>query len=475
MAAFDMFYNIKDFGAAGNGLAKDTRAIQAAIDKCSENGGTVYFPYGKYLTGTIYMRSRVNLKLEAGATIMGSPVLADYSEDTHYNRYDNEPFLDRCLIYSQDLEDIGFEGPGTIDGQGEKFYVENDPFVPHPMLLRFLRCKNIRLIGGFKIRMPAGWSTAFLECEDIFADSLDILSRHANGDGLDFDSCQNVLVTNCKFDTSDDSICLQNSVEGHSCKNIVVTNCIMRSKWAAVRIGLLTSSDIEDVIISNCVFHDTQCSGFKIQSAEGSYIRNMIFQNIVMRNIPRPLFITANHYHMGKNAPADPPRTGGICNLRFENIKAVYSADYKHNPAAGIIIMGIPGHYIKNIDLSGIELISAGGWEDEMLHPDSIPELTNNRPEYYIFKKIPAYGLYARHVKGLRVRDMRLGYDRADKRPPIVLDDVHNSEICGVWAKVEEGTDTVVKLHNAEGIDVRESKAIDNEYNEILGVKMVSH
>jgi len=474
MSIFDMFYNVRDFGAVGNGLVKDTKAIQTAIDKCSESGGTVYFPNGKYLSGTLYMRSKVTIKLDVAATIMGSPDLTDYSEDTHYNRYDNEPFLDRCLIYSQDLEDISFEGPGTIDGQGEKFYVESDPYVPHPMLLRFLRCKNVRL-NGFKIRMPAGWSTAFLECEDIFADSLDILSRHANGDGLDFDSCRNVLVTNCKFDTSDDSICLQNSVEGHPCRNVVVTNCVMKSKWAAVRIGLLTSGDIEDVTFSNCVFHDIQCSGFKIQSAEGSYIRNMVFQNIVMRNIPRPLFITANHYHMGKNAPVDPPKTGGISNLRFENIKAVYDAGYKHDPAAGIVIMGIPGHYIKNIDLSGIEMITSGGWSDEIPDPDSIPELTNNRPEFYIFKKIPAYGLYARHVKGLRVRDMRLGYDMTDKRPPIVLDDVFNSELCGVWAKVDEKTGTVIKLHSSEGIVVRESKAIDDECGEIPGITVVSN
>lgn len=473
MIMIGSIYNVKDFGAVGDGKVKDTKAIQAAIDKCSENGGIVYFPNGKYLTGTIYMRSKVTLKLEVSATLLGSPDLADYAENTHYNRYDNEPFLDKCLIYSQDLEDIGFEGPGTIDGQGKNFYNESNPFVPHPMLLRFLRCKNIRLTG-FKIRMPAGWSTAFIECENVVADSLDILSCHANGDGLDFDSCQNVMVSNCKFDTSDDSICLQNSVKGHPCRNIVVTNCVIKSKWAAVRIGCLSSGDLEDVTFSNCVFHDIQCSGFKIQSAEGGYIRNMVFQNIVMRNVPRPLFITYNYFHLGKDAPTNPPRTGGICNLRFENIKAVYSPDYKHDPAAGVVLMGIPGHYIKNIDLSGIELISAGGWCDDVPDPDSVPELVDKRPEFFVFKKIPAYGIYARHVKGLRVRDVRLSYDTTDNRPPIVLDDVHNSEICGVWAKVEEKTDAIVKLHRTQGIVVRDCKAVDDECNEIPGVKAIS-
>lgn len=455
-------YNVADYGAKGDGFTKDTLAIQRAIDKCSEAGGTVYFPNGRYLMGTIYMKSGVTLKLEVRATLLGSPELSDYAPDTHYNRYDNEPFMDRCLIYSHDIEDICIEGPGTIDGQGGCFFDENNPYAPHPMLMRFLKCRNIRL-AGFKVRMPAGWSTAFLECGNVVADSLDILSRHSNGDGLDFDSCRNVIVSNCRFDTSDDSICLQNSVKDRPSRNITVTNCIMTSKWAAVRIGLLSSGDFEHVTFSNCIFHDIRCSGFKIQSTEGGTIRSMVFQNIVMRNVARPLFLTFNHCHIGAGAPAKPPETGGISSLRFENIKAVYDPGFKPDPAAGIVIMGTPGHYIKNIDLSGIEFIAPGGWEEEMPDAEAIPELMDCRPESFVFKRIPAYGIYARHVKGLRIRDVRLGYDRTDLRPPVFLDDVRDSELSGIWARVDPKTDLLVKRHNSADVDETGCRAVHKE------------
>lgn len=113
-----------------------------------------------------------------------------------------------------------------------------------------------------------------------------------NGDGLDFDGCQNVRVSNCAFDTSDDSICLQASRQDRPCRDVVITNCSFCSKWAGIRIGLLSRGNIENVTVSNCIFKDIQDSGLKIQVCEGGIMQNMTFSNLVMTNVPRPIFMT---------------------------------------------------------------------------------------------------------------------------------------------------------------------------------------
>ncbi|MHB1357537.1 MAG: glycoside hydrolase family 28 protein [Anaerolineae bacterium] len=420
-------FDVLEFGADAGGISQSTVAIQSAIDRCSEvGGGTVVFPNGAYLTGTIVLKSHVTLQFEVSAVLLGSPDLNDYSRDVHYQRYFGETHMDGCLIFASDAQNIAIEGKGMIDGQGALFGRGANA---RPMLLRFLRCHNVRL-AGVRLRNPASWTAAFILCDKIFAHSLDIVSRsNYNGDGLDFDSCRNVVVSDCMFDTSDDSICLQNSEILHTSRNITVTNCVMTSRWAAMRIGLLNSGDIEDVTVSNCVFHDIECSGFKIQSAEGGRISNMVFQNIVMRNVPRPFFITLNHFRMGVDAPPTPPETGRVSGLSFDNIRIVTDDTVKPDPASAIVILGTPGHCIDDISISNCSYLSAGGITNLVENANSLPELTGVRPEFLEASVSPAYGLYARHVRNLRVSNLTLDTIQPDCRPAVVLDDVVNDDV----------------------------------------------
>ena len=440
-------FNVLEFGADAGGIHKSTAAIQTAIDRCSEvGGGTVLFPNGRYLTGTIVIKSNVTLLFEVSAVLVGSPDLNDYSRDVHHQRYYGETHTDGCLIFAQDAHNIAIEGKGMIDGQGALFGKGANA---RPMLLRFLRCRNVRL-AGVRLRNPASWTSAFILCDTILAHSLDIVSRaNYNGDGLDFDSCQNVIVSDCMFDTSDDSICLQNSELNHTCRNIAVTNCIMTSKWAAMRIGLLNSGDIEDVTVSNCVFHDIECSGLKIQSAEGGRISNMVFQNIVMRNVPRPLFITLNHFRMGVDAPPIPPETGRVSGLSFDNIRIVTDDTVKPNPASAIVILGTPGHYIDEISISNCSYLSAGGITSPIENAKSLPELTDVRPEFLDSSVSPAYGLYARHVRDLRVSNLTLDTVQPDCRPAVVLDDVINNE---TYTCDNDLPGALIRVHNQQEV-----------------------
>lgn len=417
----NVIYNVKDFQAAGDGITYDTFAIQQCIDSASQNNGTVFFPAGTYLTGTIYLKSNVKLQLSDKTVLLGSPDIQYYGEDTHYNRYDNEPFLDKCLVYAEDCENITISG-GTINGNGSCFYEEGKKDIIHPMLFRFLRCQNIH-VEGSEIQMPAGWSTAFLECDYIWVSKVKIVSRHFNGDGLDFDSCRNVFVSDCYMDTSDDCLCVQNSVIDRPSYNIFVRNCVMKSFWAAVRIGLLSNGDIENVIISDCVFEDVVCSGFKIQASECGSIHNIIMSNIIMKNVRRPIFVTSNFCQMGKFELNEKDGEKGIDGLRFHNI-CINNAGLKDcEGTEGLYIIGTPERRIKNISLLEVYGTFPGG---EFTVDGEIPELSDNRPEYYNIGINPASGLYARHVNNLRIEKLEIELLEKGTREIIVLDDVKN-------------------------------------------------
>jgi polygalacturonase len=448
-------YCVREYGAAGDGISLDTEAIQNAIDECSANkGGTVYFPNGEYLTGTLYLRSNVTLFLEVSATLLGSPLIEHYASDTHKQRYNNESFMDRCLLYGEDLDNVIFAGSGMIHGQGQMFPNPNSEH--RPMLMRFLRCRNVRL-SGLRLREPASWTTAFILCDTVYAESLDILSRaNKNGDGLDFDSCQNVFIANCKIDTSDDSICLQSSERNHSCRNIMIQNCLMTSQWAALRVGLLSSGDIEDVAVSNCVFHDLKCSGFKIQSTEGGHIRNMVFQNIVMRNVTRPIFLTLNHFRMGVDTALPLPETGGISNLKFHHMIITNEAAQTMESASGIVINGTPGYSIEDITISDVDYTAVGGIESSMGSIEAVPELTNKRPEAGVYKEgLPSYGLYIRYAKGIRVESLHLKTLREDGRSAVVCQQVEDLTLDGIKGTVHMNAKSFIRLHNTRNVKTR--------------------
>lgn len=418
---------MQKFGAIGDGATKDTKAIQSAIDTCHDaGGGTVVLAGGVFLTGTLFMKSHVELQVDITATLLGSNDIEDYSDHTHKQLYRNEAHMDRCLVYANGCHNISFSGKGIIHGQGEKFpeKMPDHSYGQRPMLMRYLNCNNIRL-KDLKFRNPASWTNAFINCQDIWVDGIDILSRaNCNGDGLDFDSCQNVFISNCKLDCSDDCICLQNSFADNTCKNIMVSNTLLCSKWAGMRIGLLSCGTIENVTVTNCIFKDIECSGLKIQSAEGGILQNMVFSNLVMENVQRPLFLTLNHFRERVDLPEEVPQTGKLRNLNFENIQASGRPDSPDSLQSCIIMDGLPGHYIENIGLSNIRYLAAGGGSDADAQRTDIPHHERKRAESFNYEgSLPAYGIYARYVNGLKIFNVQIDTLNEDQRLCIFKDD----------------------------------------------------
>jgi polygalacturonase len=452
------FYDVKDFGARGDSSTLDTKSIQAAIDRCnSEGGGTVLLAQGRFRTGTLYLKSYVTLRIEAGTVLLGSTNVADYTTDTHKMMYKNEPLMNRCLIFARDAVSIAIEGLGEINGHGSP---KNFP-TERPLLIRLLNCKNVHL-KDISLKDPASWTSAWLYCSDIFVDNIRISSlANFNGDGLDFDGCQNVLVSNCSFDTSDDAICLQTSKPDKPCRNVVINNCIFHSKWAGIRIGLLSRGDIESVTVNNCVFTDIDDSGLKIQMNEGAVMKNMVFSNLVMKNVLRPIFMTHCQQRACVDAPQELAPMKSMNGFLFENI-LVESGDT--GKSSVIIISGMPGHPIENITLKNIRMTSGGGGNHGDASIRTINEFTPGVlngwwPEVSLLGTIPAYGLYARHITDLAISDVIFSTEKDDVRPSLVLEDVKYARLAGIQSIGMGTSESELRFHNVQEVTVRDCSA----------------
>jgi len=429
-------FNVLKFGAKADGITKDTKALQAAIDACTQNGGgTVVIPAGKTIvTGTFYLKDNVNLHIESGATILGSPDIADYATDTHKNMYKNEPHMDRCLIFAHDAKNFSIDGDGTIDGNGHlKNFTSK---TGRPMLIRFMNCRNIR-IEQVKLINPAAWTSAWIYCDEIVVNSIRIESRvNNNGDGLDFDGCTNVRVSNCSFNTSDDSICLQSSSKDKPCKDVVVTNCIFESKWAGMRIGLLSQGDFESVTVTNCTFKNIDDSGLKIQMNEGGEMKNMVFSNLVMKNVPRPIFMTFCQQRAGADAPEELYPMKSMHDFIFSGIIAD-NTELDKNSA--LFITGMPGHPIENIILKDIRFMVAGGGSAEDASRRNLNEYTPEVlqrwwPEFRLVGTLPASSIFIRHAENVFMDGIVLSTKSEDARRPVVFQDVKNAQVSRLYA-----------------------------------------
>jgi polygalacturonase len=435
-------YNITAYGAVDDGKTINTIAVQKAIDDCHKNGGgTVMVDGGGiYVIGTIFMKSNVTLYIDNGTVLQGSTNQDDYPlEGVHKNMYKDEPSKNACLIYAENATSMAIEGHGTIDGNGHFEYFPRKAKIKRPMLLRFKDCSNISLRDIHLIN-PAAWTTAWLYCKNITVDGITIISRaNYNGDGLDFDGCENVRVSNSNFDNSDDSICLQTSLPEKPCKNVTITNCNFTTKWGGIRIGLLSRGDIEYVTVSNCTFSDIQDSGLKIQQNEGGEMSHMTFSNLVMENVPRPIFMTFCQQIASVDTPdGEYEPLKRMHNMKFDNIIV---DNTKGDKNSAFFLTGIPGHEIEDISITNVDFIVSGGGTKEDAKKLDVKEYTLDNmerwPEFYVVGGLPVYGIYARHINGLNLENISIKTVSEDMRKPVILDDVKNVTIRNLKANGE--------------------------------------
>ncbi|MBE0659780.1 MAG: hypothetical protein IH602_18955 [Bryobacteraceae bacterium] len=394
--------------------APRTPELQKLIDAAAAHGGgTVLIPPGRHVTGTLMMRSNVRLWLEPGAVIEGSRNLADYKVLAGPVRGYTDNYTDKSLIHAEDAVNVSIEGRGTIDGQGAAF---KGPYKVRPYMIRMIRCRDVS-ISGVTIKDSPMWVQHYLCCDGVAIRGITVRSYvNQNNDGIDIDSSSRVRISDCDISSGDDAIVLK-STTMEPCRDVTVTNSTLSSHCNAFKLGTETNGGFEEIVLSNCTIYDTRLAGIALEIVDGGTMDGVAISNVSMRNVVAPVFL-----RLGDRArptvdggPEQP--VGRLRNVTISGVRA------RGAGMIGCAIAGLPGHRIENVSLNDLRLEFAGGGTAE--DASRVPEESADRyPEFKMFGTLPAYGIYGRHIRGLRLRDIELVTAQLDARPPITLSDV---------------------------------------------------
>lgn len=438
-------YNVKYYGAKGDGKALDHVAINKAIEAANKvGGGQVVLPAGIYLCGSIRLKSNVDLHLMAGAKILAAHAemkAYDESEKWAGPQYQDggHTFFHNSLIWAERADNISITGRGTIDGLGltkkdtEKAgNVQGGSIGTGDKAIALKLCRNV-LIRDITIFRGGHFAIIVTGCE---IGTIDNVSIDTNRDGIDIDCCKYFTVSNTKVNTpNDDAIVLKSSYalkKPVPCEHILITNCIVtgyklgtfldgtyvpeKVNWVCGRIKLGTESNggYRNITISNCTC--MWSSGLAFEEVDQGRMENIVVNNISMSHVHHyPIYITTGCRNRGPKERTD------VSSARDIYINNVIADDC--DSLAGIIITGMEGYPIRNVTLSNIHIQYRGGG-----HQVTKPyrEQGTNYPEPRWAGPTPAYGLFARHADGIRLQNVEFELIRPDERPEIVLEDVAN-------------------------------------------------
>ncbi|MCI0337147.1 MAG: glycoside hydrolase family 28 protein [Acidobacteria bacterium] len=432
-----VYFNVRDFGAAGDGNRLETQAIQSAVEACARaGGGVVYLPAGTYLSGTIYFRSGVTLHLAEGSTLLGSPNLSDYPVTIPEFRSYSDNYTERSLLYGEKVERIGITGKGVIDGQSSAFQGD---YKVRPFIMRLVQCRQVS-VSELTFQNSPMWVQHYLACEDVQIRGIRVRSRccTVNHDGLDIDSCQRVRVADCDISSEDDAIVLK-STSALPCRDIVITNCIISSRINALKFGTDSAGGFENIAISNITVYETGAAGIALEIVDGGLMDRVTITNIVMRETACPVFIRLGDRGRTWQSGMPRPGIGKLRNVVISNIQATGADDI------GCCITGLPGHEVENVSLENLSISFRGGGTREAARRQ-IPEEAESYPEYNMFGVLPAYGFYCRHISGLSLVNLTLAYEKPDLRPSLVCDDVVNLNLSRISAASQPDGEPLIRL-----------------------------
>ncbi|MCX6326923.1 MAG: glycosyl hydrolase family 28 protein [Bacteroidia bacterium] len=462
---------ITSYGAIADGKTNNAAYIQKAIDEISASGGgRLIVPPGNFMTGTIFMKSGVDLHLEQGACLLGSPDLSDYGNDR------------RALIRAKNQTKVSISGTGILDGQGQELMldvfqklrsgeIKEDTIwlVKRPghraMILAIDSCSEIN-VSGITLKDASGWVQDYRECNNVIIHGITVQSTaYWNNDGLDITDCQNVRITNCFINSADDGICLKSENPNSLCENVWIDSCTVRSSASGFKMGTASTGGFKNIKVRNLTVFDTYRSAIAIESVDGGVLENIDIQNVVAKNTGNAIFIRRGHRNQES-------KVGTLKGVYIANIKAeipLYKPDqgypiegppdhlrpgedkmpkrpshfhiyghpflpYNLIPSS---IVGIPGYPVQDVTIENVEISYGGMASKEIAYIPlnkitSIPENEANYPEFSMFGELPSWGFYVRHAEGVKMKNVKVSYVEDDFRPAFVFDDVKGIEMVGV-------------------------------------------
>ena len=475
-------YNIRKYGARGDGAALDTTALQAAIDACHQDGGgTVLVPAGTFQIGTVELKSNVTLHIAAAGTLLGS------ADGKQYHAVDAIPLTgdstlndgNWALLFAVNATNVTIEGAGTIDGQGAKFHSAVRGTPPpsglggnrRPYHLLFHRCDRLT-VRDIALIDCAYHSIRVIQSKHVHMNGLYIHNRvNGNNDGFHFISAEYVTVDNCTILSQDDACAMFGS-----CKFITVTNSVFSTRWSVFRFG---GGVAENISISNCVLYDVFGCPIKFQGNEGSRFENISFANLVLQQVTGPIHISLGprtHQNQGVDEglqPAVPRETRPPAvarNISFSNIHGTVTTNPPQLPETTLTSDPRPGEghscitlncigdaTMENISFDDIHLTFGGGGTEEDAARRDLPQIAG---EYFMLGPMPAYGFYARNSRGLTLQNVRLQVSTPEMRPAIIFDHVEDVAVNGLSVQANPAAESALRCINSKQILLTASRLL---------------
>lgn len=449
--------HIRDFGVVGDGQTNDTAALQAALDDASRSGQPLRLPAGTYSTGSLVMRSNTTLQLDEGAILFGRPDLALFPgyPPIRDSRLGTIPW--RAFLYAQDAENITLEGPGKFlpNGEAQVFQNGKGDSPERPFGLHFVRCRKVA-VRNLTMEGSAFWMQHYFCCEDVELTGLKVYNHcNLNNDGMDIDGCRRVRVSGCVIDSSDDALVIKSESDQRS-EDVQVSDCILRTHASAIKLGTGSIGGYQRITIGNCTVEPSTAPSvhhpFKVRGGlvgidlgcvDRGVMEDVLVHDITIDGVQSPIFVRLGD--RGLQPWVKTPREGGrIRNIEIRSVKAINAG-----PIASSIT-GYPGYPVENVSLDNISIEvtrsafagnvdnlplprwsagplihgSADPKDRDTIRSLDVPENINEYPVNRMYGgPLPAYGLYARHVHGLRLSNLKLRMTANDDRPAVILDD----------------------------------------------------
>ena len=393
-------YDVRSFGAAGDRRTLDTAAIQKAINAANAaGGGTVFFPTGQFLSGTIFLKSNVTLHLSPGAVLLGSSAISDYNP--------------KHLIFAERVENIAIEGRGAIDGQGDLFFDAEMKPLPRPSpLIEIWDSRGVR-IDDVTVRNAPAWTIHPKNCDDVRIRGISLLNnlRAINSDGIDIDSSRNVIISDCHIEAGDDCIVLKTTRRGDGpvqpVENVVVTNCVLVSAATALKLGTESHAEFRHVLFSNCVIRNSR-TGLALLAKDGGTMEDVRFSSIVMTTAPK--------WGQGLEWPIVVDVEKRTNESRLSHLRDVVFSDIMIYSKGRIMATGLPESVLENVTFRHV-ILRATGYETiktakKMRGGSST--VADGTPDY---GPVAAAFIFAQ-IKGLQLEQLAVLWPESDPAAP---------------------------------------------------------